>query len=146
MSRRNRLKSVIDPLPGSARYYANNTISLQQLAIYIEALPETTKSELATLLTIYRVMFPPIWLRAMIRVAAWWKGMAPDRAWFLLFTGSAQGRQVAKSVVSDTVHWMLHGQDREDDDSVGGFSQREINFIANFICLKGYGERIEGNA
>jgi hypothetical protein len=37
--------------------------------------------------------------------------------------------------ITATVQHLLHGRDTEDKDSVGGFSQRELDLIAAFLDL-----------
>lgn len=79
------------------------------------------------------LMFGPWWFMAMVwlirrtytasafqRISMWFERM-PD---------------VAGDVVNDTANHMIFGKDTEDQNSAGGFSQRELDMIVSFLGLR----------
>jgi hypothetical protein len=81
------------------------------------------------------LMPPPWWLRACIWIIERRYKKGKVICAFLLFHSLARRghAQIAETIVSNTVKHLLNGVDREDENSVGGFSQREINSLVAIL-------------
>lgn len=147
--RKSNIPAKVDPLPGSARYYANNPTSIADLAWRLRCMSELNKVAVASALCDRKLMWPPIIMRLTIWLVRKIKGWGNMSAWLMLFSKSAQGRMLAIRTVEDCAHWMLHGQDQNCAYSAGGYDQNEINYIANMYHLtveEGVEFRAEGSA
>ena len=84
---------------------------------------------------------------AVVHTVLWHRLMQPTQAWvgvlvwvakrrgkaslqkFLEITDGQPNSTFVRDVYVQTIRHIIHGKDREDRDSVGGFSQREMDLI-----------------
>lgn len=121
-----------------ARYYAASYSrdSIDGLAHQLLAIPEPRIPVVIAAINGMGLMVPPLWLRAMVRVLTWFKGLAPISIWFIILSSKDPRLQpLAPALLVQVADHMRKGKDREDARSVGGFSQRELNAIGNILAV-----------
>jgi hypothetical protein len=127
------------------KYDATKRHDLLRLARDIRAVPEGSPEELlfATVLVSSRLMN---FANPIIRSAMWIGRIIHrvdrfDQALLML----SKFPKVARETIENTARHALSGKDREDRNSVGGFSQREINLITDMLAAALKGE-VQNNA
>lgn len=133
--RTSRLPDTVPLRPGAKFYSASSMPDLMALASRLRRQSPVVKAHLAGHLNDMRVMFPPWFLRWAVTIGSKRKGIPEVSVWILMFRRNEQGMRLAEGVIEDTARWMVDGLDREQPNSVGGFSQREINFISGLLDL-----------
>ena len=112
-------------------YRANNISDLRSLAADLNNLPLPQKIAVgahlldAGLMRMSGVLLGMQWL---LKRARGYKG-----AYAFMIRTSADHPQQFKAFWEDTSNHILNGKDTEDTDSVGGYSQREVNMIDGWI-------------
>lgn len=132
--RTSRLPIVVKPNPLAGFYSAADKNALHRLANELRALTDQQCAVFAAALVEARVMFPPL----IHRIPAWiWvkRGREELAFWMLAFKHPKFGSKLARGIIENAALWAVNGQDREQSNSVGGFSQREINFIVNGLAI-----------
>ena len=132
--RTSRLPIFVQPNAQAGFYSAANKNDMQRLANVLHSLHGQDAASLAAAMVSMRVMFPPL----LYRIPAWiWvkRGREEMLFWARAFAHPRVGEKLTRAILADAARWATDGQDREDSNSVGGFSQREVNFIANAIGL-----------
>lgn len=134
MKRVSKLPAVVPLRPGSTFYSASSIVDLMRLASRLRRLSPIEKCHVAGHLNDQRVMFAPWWLRVAVWLGAKRWGNTSAERWILLYRiCHERGTTFADGLIEDTARWMVDGFDREEKTNVGGFSQREINFISGLI-------------
>lgn len=82
-------------------------------------------------IVIQKLMKIPLWFDIPLRIISFFKKSQDyKQIVYLLFL---KNPNLADALITDTTDHMKYGKDTEDKDSVGGFSQREINIIENIL-------------
>ncbi|MCG7348874.1 hypothetical protein [Sphingomonas sp. ACRSK] len=132
--RTSRLPAFVHPHPIAGFFSAASKQDMQRLATTLRLLTDYQKAVIATCMVNARVMFPPL----IYRIPAWiWVKRGRDELmfWAQVFHHPKFGTKLARGIVDDAARWAVSGQDREQSNSAGGFSQREVNFIVNSIAV-----------
>ena len=133
--RTSRLPDVVPLRPGAKFYSASSMPDLMALASRLRQQSPVVKAHLAGHLNDMRVMMQPWFLRWSVTIGAKRKKCSEVEVWIMTYRRSEQGMRLAAATIEDTARWMVDGLDREQPNSVGGFSQREINFISGLLDL-----------
>ena len=88
----------------------------------------------------FGLMYGPWWLRMGVRIGMWRRKVSAVQAWTDLFNVmEKRDRDGLRTLLTDmrhqTVSHIVHGKDREDKNSVGGFSKREAQAVSNIIAV-----------
>ncbi|HIV77312.1 MAG TPA: hypothetical protein H9899_07290 [Candidatus Sphingomonas excrementigallinarum] len=132
--RTSRLPTFVKPNPIAGFFSAASKQDMQRLATTLRSLDDHQKAMIAAGMVDARVMFPPL----LHRIPAWiWvkRGGEELMFWVRIFGHPKIGVKLARGIIENAARWAVSGQDREQSNSVGGFSQREVNFIVNGIAV-----------
>lgn len=126
------LPEVVDLLPGAKNYRADSRLSVRQLAMDLLDVPIANHPAISATLMDRGIMAPT---QLMVKFALWIvrkRGLRDYDFWMDYY--KRQPKE-ATNTIEQTVTHIVEGQDREEASSVGGFSQREVNTLANVIAL-----------
>jgi hypothetical protein len=129
-----RLPSYVPGHPDAEQYDATQRLDMVHLANVLSSLRGAAAATVASLMVHNRVMFPNIFLR----FCAWiWRKRGRDERdyWVKTFTHPKIGERMTMGILRDAALWAMEGTDHETPGSYGGFSQREVNFIAGIVEL-----------
>jgi hypothetical protein len=110
---------------------ASSDLSIRALASNLRLLPRDRRTVLAGYLMAEGLMFPPIHLWPIFWVLRRIRGKQGLYN-FVAILSQIYPRAI-DGIIADTAKHMLDGRDTEDADSVGGFSQRELNLIVRYL-------------
>lgn len=130
--RSSRLPEIVPQHEGAKLYSAADNGDVRRLAWALRQLTGAVAGAVAAAISEKRVMFPPLLYRAIAWVAVK-RGMPELEFWMRAYRHPKHGARLTAWLLRDAATWAVSGTDREDRDSVGGFSQREVNFLAGLI-------------
>jgi hypothetical protein len=113
-----------------AIYSARSKASLEVLARDLRNLSENRKIKYLAYCWVVPLMLPPWYLRPLFALLKRLRGEAGFRSVIKWMNNKTDG-DFLDGIEKDTLDHLLTGHDTEDRDSVGGFSQREINAIVH---------------
>ncbi len=133
--RTSRLPRIVHFHPGATVYSARDRAEMSGLARdLLTPRSFAATATIAAALVEMRVMWPPL----LHRIPAWIavkRGMPEHVFWAKVMAHPKVGPQLARRILIDASSWAANGTDIEDPLSVGGFSQREVNFIAGLLSI-----------
>ena len=122
-------------LDSDAGYYASNSkTDVFRLAERIKNLNEAELRQFMPPLFAMGVMYPSLWFQQVLRLIKWRRRVDDLGAWRLLLS-QPRASKVLLNIQRATVEHIMSGKDREERNSVGGWSQREINFASNLLAV-----------
>jgi hypothetical protein len=127
-----RLPKVVPFHPGAKFYSAAQRTDMMELALDLRALRGNVAATVAATLIERRVMWPGLAHRFFAWVAGK-RGKTERLFYMLVYNNRRTGEKLTRSLLENAARWAVDGVDREERTSVGGFSQREVNFIAGLI-------------
>lgn len=113
-------------------YRATHRRDVMDLAFTLENTPEALRPTVAAFVVQRGLMVGPWWFRMLVgainrnRPAV---AIAKLRGFYVRLPNEAA------HLITETARHMRHGKDREDADSVGGFSQREFDLIVAVLKM-----------
>jgi hypothetical protein len=119
-------------IPGAIHYRHDSRLAVRLLAEQLREVPDMCVTTFAALIMDKGVMVPQQW---WVRLPLWIavrRGMSRFDFWKVFYDHQPK---FALDLLEATARHAIDGVDREQPNSVGGFSQREINFLANTIAI-----------
>lgn len=117
-------------------YDATKHDDLRRLADDIRSVPEQNRAAFAACISALGLMKGPIFWRVSARLVQLRHRCSLEGAYLRLYTAPhREAPKVVEAVIEHTAHHARFGTDREDNDSVGGFSQREIDALAQLLGI-----------
>jgi hypothetical protein len=115
--------------PITCNWRANSEASILFFKETLRTFPDSKLPSLMAVICGLGLMRPRGWFRMAVKVISWRHREPKHAAYLRMFIMGERGLNLAKEIRAQTVQHILQGRDTEDADSVGGFSQREINII-----------------
>lgn len=112
---------------------------LQNYAQEIELLTDKQKIDLTAYIVAAGLMYPRgfqaklIW--SMAKLGARLHGSTPQRRYAMTLHRASVGPEFARDTIKQTCEWMIHGKDRTDIRSAGGFNADELNSIVKAVDI-----------
>lgn len=121
-----------EPRPMPA-YLASSRADVERLVDDLNALPQPLRLVLMVQLWQHKLMLPRGWaLRFMFWFAK--KRHGQNAMSLLVSIFQKKSPESVQAFWDQTITHIRTGKDREDRDSVGGFSQREINLVTRILA------------
>jgi hypothetical protein len=118
------------------KYYANNRGSVSRLAMNLSTTPLDQAPPVLAAIYSQGLMRPEWQLRLMAWFGMRMRRMTPFQAYLVIFhTFLQKDREVVREALTGVVRHCLRGTDLEDEDSVGGWSQREIDLLTSKVTF-----------
>ena len=134
--RTSRLPAVVEPPIAAARFFAPSPQSMRRLATELRALDDYGASVVAGAMLSARVMWPLMVQRAAIWLMTKRHKCSEYTAWRMVFDRGSLGATAARATIESAAVWAISGTDTESlVPCAGGFSQREVNYIANLLHI-----------
>jgi hypothetical protein len=133
MTRTSNLPAIVPVRRGSTFYSADNIHDIMALATRLRCLDQTVKCHVAGHMVGMGVMVLPLFMRLCVRFGAWRSKSSQSHVLIAIYCRNKSGHKLASALIESAAEWAISGMDMESSTSVGGFSQREINFISGCI-------------
>jgi hypothetical protein len=115
-------------------YRASDRDDLRRLANDIRDVPGPNRPTLVAAINAAGLMKGPLWWRLAARLVQLRHWCSLFDAYYRIYRAPhPKAPQVVDALLDDTARHAQFGDDREDEDSVGGFSQREIDILATIL-------------
>jgi hypothetical protein len=104
---------------------ATSKSDVAALAAEVRAVPDRHAPAFAAAIVEYGMMIPQqSWVRIIIRIGMWRNRCGAGRVWLSVYTRKPE---MARELIEQTADWIIHGKDRTDPHSAGGFNQAEVD-------------------
>lgn len=113
------------------RFMANDPGHLQMVAQLIDTLPEEKQPSFAAMLITQRLMvFMDPHMEPLAEIAR-----AGDRCFIAMLAWFEMNPESAEELLMQASSHCMYGTDTVDDDSVGGWSQEELDKVATLLLV-----------
>lgn len=106
-----------------------NLFDLRELADMLRNVPVRQRAETASFIIDHKLMRPQWYLRILFWLIALRVGSTAIMWQQITDTHPA----ITDSLIQQTATWLVHGKDLRAADAAGGFNQKEIDLIHNFL-------------
>ncbi len=122
-------------LDSDAGYYASHSFGdVRRLAERIDGMNDAELKQFIPAIFTVGLMYPSWWFQKVLQFVKWKQKIDDLDVWRLLLN-QPKGAALLKDMQRQTVDHILAGKDREERRSIGGWSQREINYASNLIAI-----------
>lgn len=135
------LPPMVAPVNGALVLRSSSLLDANRLADKLREVPTEKLPCVMAAINGLGMMYTHWWLELSVRLGAWRNQSSRARQWAGLFhtlatrSGTDARDTLVQSMRDQTVYHILRGKDREDDNSVGGFSKREMQAVANMLVV-----------